>query len=162
MRTTGGSDTDRGMSLAELLVAMTLVMIVLASLVPFLVSAFRSSASSVRTSGATEILNTRVDLAQSRKSSGSCETFGDFVQANAAADVIADPRRKVTYEVTQAVGAKDGTVLTTKAAAVAHCKAAQAATGGTSYYLAVKVVDKGLSKELARAATWIAVPGFGS
>ncbi|WP_268888800.1 type IV pilus modification PilV family protein [Flavimobilis rhizosphaerae] len=163
MRTNRSLSSDRGMSLAELLVAMTIAMIVLASLVPFLVSAFRSSASSVRTAGATELVNTRIDLAQSRASSGTCVAFGKFVGTYAAAQTVTDSRRKITYEVTQAVGAADGTTLTTEAAATAHCRDVEtSAASGTTYYLAVKVVDKGLNKELARAATWVAVPGFGA
>ena len=65
--------SESGFGLAELLVAMTIVAIILLSLAPFLISAFKTTARNVRTAGATELVNRRIDLVQSRGVTSSCE-----------------------------------------------------------------------------------------
>ena len=145
-------DSESGFGLAELMVAMTIVAIILLSLAPFLISAFKTTARNVRTAGATELVNRRIDLVQSRAVTSSCDAFAAFLADRAVFthpdNVVKDTKRSITYEVWQGFDPVQ----------VAACKTNTPRT----YYYTATVVDQSTGKELATAATWVAVPGFGS
>lgn len=151
MRRLRGSES--GFGLAELLVAMTIVAIILLSLAPFLISAFKTTARNVRTAGATELVNRRIDLAQSRGVTASCDAFSSFLTAYAADthpdNRVVDKKRSITYQLYSA-----------SVFSLADCK--NPANTPTTYYFTVRVVDQATGKELATASTRVAVPGFGS
>ena len=144
---------EGGFGLAELLVAMTIVAIILLSLAPFLISAFKTTARNVRTAGATELVNRRIDLAQSRGVTTSCDAFNSFLTTYAAdtypENLVVDNKRSITYQLYSA-----------SVFSLADCK--NPAIAPTTYYYTVKVMDKSTGKELATASTRVAVPGFGS
>lgn len=151
MRRLRGSES--GFGLAELLVAMTIVAIILLSLAPFLISAFKTTARNVRTAGATELVNRRIDLAQSKSVTSSCDAFSTFLSTygpdSYPENLVADTKRSITYQVYSA-----------SVFSLADCK--NPAKSPTTYYFTVRVVDKVSGKELATGSTRVAVPGFGS
>lgn len=147
---------DAGFGLAELLVAMTIMAIVLMALAPFLVSAFKTTARNVRIAGATELVNQRIDLAQSGSVTASCAAFNSFLASydNPAApgNLVTDSKRSITYVVKQGYDFK-----------LSQCSNRPTPTDKSTFYYVVDVVDQdNPSVKLASAATWVAVPGFGS
>ena len=147
---------EAGFGLAELLVAMTIMAIVLMALAPFLVSAFRTTARNVRIAGATELVNQRVDLAQSSGVTASCDAFNKFLgkydDPTDPANRVTDSNRSITYIVKHGYDFK-----------LSGCSNLPAPTDKATYYYVVEVVDeKNPTVVLAKAATWVAVPGFGS
>lgn len=142
-----------GFGLAELLVAMTIVAIILLSLAPFLISAFKTTARNVRTAGATELVNRRIDFAQSKGVTASCDAFNAFLTTYSVDthpdNLVVDKKRSITYQLYSA-----------SVFSLADCK--NPAISPTTYYFTVRVVDQTSGKELATASTRVAVPGFGS
>lgn len=153
---------ESGFGIIEVIVAMMIMAIVLMSLAPFLVSSFKTTARNVRIAAATELVNQRIDLAQSRSYSSSCEAFETFLADYALVEndknVVVDDKRKITYVLKYAATDDKGVKFS-----AASCKAAeQSDTGAESYFLRVEVRDSKDTVLLASAKTWIAVPGFGS
>ena len=144
---------ESGFGLAELLVAMTIVAIILLALAPFLISAFKTTARNVRTAGATELVNRRIDLVQSTDVTASCDAFSSFLTTYAPDshpdNLVKDKKRSITYQLYSA-----------SVFSLADCKNPSKAP--TTYYYTVRVVDQTTGKELATASTRVAVPGFGS
>lgn len=144
-----------GFGLVELIVAMTLMAIVLMALAPFLVNSFKATARNVRIAGATELVNQRIDLAQSRPNTASCEAFHKFIAEHVgvpgAINEVEDLRRSITYEISMAHNFD-----------LATCKATLAADAASSFYFTAVVSDQKDGNQLAQAKTWIAVPGFSS
>ena len=151
MRQLRGSES--GFGLAELMVAMTIVAIILLSLAPFLISAFKTTARNVRTAGATELVNRRIDLAQAKTTTSSCDAFNTFLTTYAPDSYpdnrVVDEKRSIDYQVYSA-----------SVFSLADCK--NPAKTPTTYYYTVRVVDQDSGKELATGSTRVAVPGFGS
>ena len=157
MRTTDtqtGPD-DAGFGLIELIVAMTVITLMLMALAPFLISSFEATARNVRTAGATDLVNQRIALGQSREFSVSCTTFETFVNkyvgTSDLGNIVKDEQREITYEISMGTNFKIG-----------ECNSAVAAGTPESYYISVEVANQQDSKVLGRAKTWIAVPGFGA
>ena len=144
---------ESGFGLAELLVAMTIVAIILLTLAPFLISAFKTTARNVRTAGATELVNRRIDLVQSKDVTASCDAFSTFLTTYGPDthpdNLVVDKKRSITYQLYSA-----------SVFSLADCK--NPSKVPTTYYYTVRVVDKTTGKELATASTRVAVPGFGS
>ena len=151
---------DAGFGLAELMVAMTIMAIILMALAPFLVSAFKTTARNVRIAGATQLVNQRIDLAQGRSASASCQAFNTFLATHddpaAPGNIVDDPKRSITYVVEQGY---NFTLATCSDLPSPHSDPLIEST----FYYVVEVVSKDdPTVVLAKGATWIAVPGFGS
>lgn len=151
---------DDGFGLIELIVAMTLMAIVLMALAPFLVNAFKATAINIRIAGATEVVNQRIDLAQSRTHTSSCEAFDTFVTNNAlSADEVDGGSRNIVYQLTYAVTDSDKIPFNVDSCNLAVNDPQREAK---TYYVHVVATDKKDDTQLAQAKTWVAVPGFGS